>query len=87
MNANQMPLLSESPWRDYATDPVPHIRKLPIPEQIKRCAARFAWLHAKEVCPKSVEVDRKFREITWAEWFARKYGISLDEYLRETSKG
>lgn len=60
-------------------DPVAHIRHLPVREQIKYCAARYADKHREEDCP------REFSDVkgTWSQWFKRLFKQSLDSYIRE----
>lgn len=62
-----------------AVDPVRHIRHLPVPEQIKYCAARYADKRRDEDCP------RKFGgvKVTWSQWFKRVFKQPLDSYIRE----
>jgi hypothetical protein len=54
----------------------------PQAEQIKYFAAREAFRHRSEVCPHSVEIDGQQVRITWARWFERRFGVSLDDYER-----
>lgn len=72
-----------SAWRDYETDPVPHIRHLPVREQLKRCAARFAYAHRYERCPRTEDIGDEHREITWGEWFWIRHNQTLDDYMRQ----
>lgn len=58
-------------------------------EQLKYYAARFAYIHRKEFCPKKVQQGRHLVEITWEQWFRDKFGEDLDAYvyrLREASE-
>lgn len=74
---------SRSTWRDYESDPVPHIRHLPVVEQIKRCRARFVHQHRFERCPYTEDIGDEHREITWSEWFQIHHGQTLTEYELE----
>lgn len=62
-----------------ADDPVPHIRSEPVAEQLKYCAARYAYLHRDEDCP------RKFNgtAVRWGRWFNLVFKQSLDSYIKQ----
>lgn len=57
-------------------------------QQHRYFMARFCYAHRWEICPRPVEIDGEVRPITWATWFHRAFGVTLDEYqqqLQETS--
>jgi hypothetical protein len=57
-------------------DPLAHVRHLPIPEQIKYGAARYAFQHRYEPC------KRQFNgvTVTWSRWFELVFKQTLAEY-------
>lgn len=65
-------------------DPVPHIRHLPIPEQIKICAARHCWTHREEKCSLTLPEQGGARyPINWAQWFELRYGETLEQFSKQ----
>lgn len=85
---SQMFPVEQTSWREYRRDPVPHVRHLPVEQQIKHCAARYVWKHRDELCPKNhVHEDGTVGPISWATWFAIYYHTTIDEFQRQHQKG
>jgi hypothetical protein len=53
------------------------VARWPIEEQLKYHGARFAYRHRWELAPTPLPDGTR---ITWAQWFERRFGISLDDY-------
>jgi len=43
-------------------------------------AARFAYKHRDELTPLVCDLDGEWRRVTWGTWFARRFGVTLDDY-------
>lgn len=85
---SQMFPVKQASWRDYRRDPVPHIRHLPVDQQIKHCAARFVWKHRDEMCPLTHKYpDGTQSSISWSTWFAAYFNQTIDEFQRQHQKG
>ena len=54
-------------------------------EQLKYHAARFAYKHRAELVP-SAERDPRKPQITWKQWWERRFGESLDVYAQRHRK-
>jgi hypothetical protein len=56
-------------------------------DQLRYHAARMCYRSRFELCPTRVDIDGVPTAITWATWFHRNFGVTLDEYQQQLNEG
>jgi hypothetical protein len=59
------------------------VSKWPVEERLKYFGARWAYAHRWELTPTPLEDGTR---ITWATWFYKRFGVSLDDYQRQLAE-
>lgn len=67
-------------------DPVPHIRHLPITEQMKYCFARYVWPRRLSPAPRFRDSDGNWRNMTWQQLWEFKHKEGFDQYIERMKK-
>jgi hypothetical protein len=62
------------------------VRAWSISDQIKYHAARFAFAHRHETCPRNAEIGGRHERITWGQWFELRFGTKLDDYQQQLTE-